>query len=51
MQAMVGFRNVAVHDYQSMSLPILRAILNGHLADFQTFSSTPPGAINATKEN
>lgn len=51
MQAMVGFRNVAVHDYQSMSLPILRAILSDHLADFQTFSSALLGSMSATKEN
>lgn len=38
MQAMVGFRNIAVHDYQKVSLPILRSILEKHLVDFQEFS-------------
>lgn len=27
MQHMVGFRDVAVHDYQALSLPILKTIL------------------------
>jgi uncharacterized protein YutE (UPF0331/DUF86 family) len=38
MQAMVGFRNVAVHEYQSLSLPILRRILEERLGDFLEFS-------------
>lgn len=37
MQRMVGFRNVAVHDYQALSLPVLRAIVTGHLGDFEAF--------------
>ena len=37
MQRMVGFRNVAVHDYQAVSLPILRAIVADHLGDFEAF--------------
>lgn len=39
MQAMVGFRNVAVHDYQKLSLEVVKSILEGHLSDFQDFSS------------
>lgn len=39
MQAMVGFRNIAVHDYQKLSLPIVRNILEHHLDDFRAFSS------------
>ena len=38
MQSMVGFRNIAVHNYQQISLPILRAILEKHLVDFENFS-------------
>lgn len=38
MQAMVGFRNVAVHDYRRLNMAILRAILNAHLDDFRRFS-------------
>lgn len=30
---MVGFRNIAVHDYQTMSLDILQKIIENHLED------------------
>lgn len=39
MQQMVGFRNVAVHDYQALFLPILKAILEQRLSDFVEFTS------------
>lgn len=38
MQAMVGFRNVAVHGYQKRSLAIVEAILNERLDDFRRFA-------------
>lgn len=38
LKAMVGFRNIAVHDYQSIQLPILQAIIEQHLSDFVAFS-------------
>ncbi len=38
MKTMVGFRNIAVHNYQAISLPILRSILENHLVDFEAFS-------------
>jgi len=38
MQAMVGFRNVAVHDYRKLNMAILRAILDDRLEDFRQFS-------------
>lgn len=37
MQSMVGFRNIAVHDYQKLNFAILRSILNNHLDDFRNF--------------
>ena len=37
MQAMVGFRNIAVHDYQNLNLDIVRAVIEKHLKDFQDF--------------
>lgn len=37
MKNMVGFRNVAVHDYQAMSLEIVQAIVEGHLGDFKIY--------------
>lgn len=35
---MVGFRNIAVHDYQALELAILEAILEKHLDDFKDFT-------------
>ncbi|MBI5401999.1 MAG: DUF86 domain-containing protein [Ignavibacteriae bacterium] len=37
MQAMVGFRNIAAHDYQNLNLDIVRAIIEKHLKDFKDF--------------
>jgi uncharacterized protein YutE (UPF0331/DUF86 family) len=37
MKNMVGFRNIAVHDYQRVDLGILQTILQDHLADFVAF--------------
>jgi uncharacterized protein YutE (UPF0331/DUF86 family) len=39
MQAMVGFRNIAVHAYQKLSLPILKSILDTRPDDFKVFSA------------
>lgn len=35
---MVGFRNIAVHDYQALELEILQAILEKHIDDFNAFT-------------
>ena len=40
MQKMVGFRNVAVHEYTRLNLDVVRAIITKQLEDFRTFSST-----------
>ncbi len=37
MQAMVGFRNIAVHDYTSIDLEILKSILKNNLKDLEEF--------------
>lgn len=37
---MVGFRNIAVHDYQALKLDILEAILEKHIGDFNQFTKT-----------
>jgi uncharacterized protein YutE (UPF0331/DUF86 family) len=34
MRAMVGFRNIAVHQYQVLDQAILRAVVEKHLGDF-----------------
>jgi len=37
MQGMVGFRNIAVHDYQNLNIEIVVAIIERHLGDFEEF--------------
>lgn len=37
MQAMVGFRNIAIHDYQAINAEILKTILIKHLKDLEEF--------------
>ncbi len=38
LKRMVGFRNIAVHDYQSLQLPITVAIIETHLDEFLDYS-------------
>lgn len=38
LKRMVGFRNIAVHDYQAMQLPITVRIINFHLDEFLRYS-------------
>ena len=40
MQKMVGFRNIAVHEYTRLNLDVVHAIITKQLEDFRTFSST-----------
>lgn len=37
MQGMIGFRNIAVHEYQELDLQILKNILDNHLNDLLEF--------------
>lgn len=39
MQRMVGFRNIAVHDYQKLSIPITVQVITHHLHEFADYSS------------
>ncbi len=38
LRRMVGFRNIAVHDYQALQLPILISIIETHLDEFLEYS-------------
>ena len=38
MQNMVGFRNIAVHDYQNLNIEIVVSIIEKHLSDFEIFN-------------
>jgi uncharacterized protein YutE (UPF0331/DUF86 family) len=39
LKNMVGFRNIAVHEYQTLQMPITISIITRHLGDFLAFSS------------
>ncbi len=39
MSNMAGFRNIAVHDYTTLNVNILKSILTQNLDDFETFYS------------
>ena len=38
LKRMVGFRNIAVHDYQTLQLPIIERIITDHLDEFLQYS-------------
>jgi uncharacterized protein YutE (UPF0331/DUF86 family) len=38
LQAMVGFRNIAVHDYEHIDRAVLKAILRERLGDLEAFA-------------
>ncbi|ALA57268.1 hypothetical protein NITMOv2_0833 [Nitrospira moscoviensis] len=40
MQHMVGFCNIAVHEYARLNLDVVHAIITEQLDDFRAFSST-----------
>lgn len=40
LKAMVGFRNIPVHDYRSVNLEIVRNIIEKHLDDLKMFVNT-----------
>jgi uncharacterized protein YutE (UPF0331/DUF86 family) len=39
LRRMVGFRNIAVHNYQALLLPIVTSIINERLGDLLEFSA------------
>jgi uncharacterized protein YutE (UPF0331/DUF86 family) len=40
LKRMVGFRNVAVHDYRRLDLAVVKSIVTSRLDDFLAFTST-----------
>ncbi len=38
LRRMVGFRNIAVHDYKALHVPIVISVITRHLDDFLAFS-------------
>ncbi len=39
LKAMVGFRNIAVHNYQAVNIDIIEKIINEHLQDMTVFKN------------
>lgn len=37
MKSMVGFRNIAVHDYKALNMKVVQAIIENHLKDFSDY--------------
>ncbi len=38
LKAMIGFRNIAIHNYQRLNLKIIQAIIEKHMEDLMHFS-------------
>lgn len=38
LKGMVGFRNIAIHDYRQLDLEVVQAIIEEHLEDFTAFT-------------
>lgn len=39
IKGMIGFRNIAVHNYQKLNLNIIQKVIENHLGDFEKFIS------------
>lgn len=37
IKAMIGFRNIAVHNYQELNLQVVQMVVEKHLIDFENF--------------
>jgi uncharacterized protein YutE (UPF0331/DUF86 family) len=37
LKSMIGFRNIAVHNYQKLNLDTLQKVIENHLGDFEEF--------------
>jgi uncharacterized protein YutE (UPF0331/DUF86 family) len=37
LKNMIGFRNIAVHNYQKLNLDILQKVIENHLVDFEEY--------------
>lgn len=48
LQAMVGFRNIAVRNYQEIDLDIVKHIIQHHLTDFEQWTRIALGLIDQT---
>ena len=49
MKRMLGFRNIAVHEYQKMDIAIVVSIIEKHLGDFEEFANQIKRSINKAR--
>lgn len=49
LRKMVGFRNIAVHEYQTIDVDILKSILKNNLKDIEQFYTTVIGHYKLTE--
>lgn len=49
LKKMISFRNIAVHDYQELHIPIVIAVITKHLDDFLAFKKAIILRSSATK--
>lgn len=40
LKPMVGFRSIAVHDYQNVNMKVVQTIIEKHLIDFEEYTSS-----------
>ena len=45
LQAMAGFRNIAIHDYSTVNIDVIVNIIENHLTDLRSFSQIINQAI------
>ncbi|GAB6039497.1 type VII toxin-antitoxin system HepT family RNase toxin [Endothiovibrio diazotrophicus] len=50
LKAMVGFRNIAVHDYEALDTAILERVVAEHLEDFERFADAVRQRLTSTPE-
>jgi uncharacterized protein YutE (UPF0331/DUF86 family) len=48
MSAIVGFKNIAIHEYQTINLNILKTIIEKELKDFLEFSKQIISFLNTS---
>lgn len=50
LKAMVGFRNLAVHDYQKLNLKIVKSIIEKHLKDIKKYAEIIKNEVKNREE-
>lgn len=51
LQGMVGFRNIAIHQYQELELEVIKTVLENHLDDFLKFSEAVLRSLHGREDN